>query len=198
MGRMTVRILTVCTGNICRSPYAERVLARQLEEVRPGAFEVRSAGTGALAGHGVDPGSARHLDDRGVPHSDFEARQITEQTLADVDLVIPMEVEHRKIVLSYAPRLLKRAYTLKELARLITSAGQAQPWAQRLAGLSTTEERWAAIPQHLARERGRTRVEPGEDDIADPYRREDAAFDTMAREVDAAVATIVDLERLGG
>ncbi len=191
---MTVRILTVCTGNICRSPYAERVLAHRLEEVRPGAFAVTSAGTGALVGEGVDPGSARHLDGLGVGHSDFAARQLTEGILGEVDLVIPMEVEHRKLVLSYAPRLLKRCYTIKELARLIDSAEQTEPWTQRLAGLATPDERWAAIPQHLARERGRTRVDPGADDIADPYRQSAEKFDVMAREIDAAVDRIVALE----
>jgi protein-tyrosine phosphatase len=191
---MTVRILTVCTGNICRSPYAERVLAHRLEAVRPGVFEVTSAGTGALVGEGVDPGSGRHLDSRGIRHDDFAARQLSERILDEVDLVVPLAVEHRKLVLSYAPRLLKRAYTLKELARLIDSAGQGQPWAERLAGLETPEERWKAIPQHLARERGRTRVEPGGDDVADPYRQSADKFDVMAEEVDAAVERIVALE----
>lgn len=191
---MTVRILTVCTGNICRSPYAERVLAHRLEAVRPGGFEVMSAGTGALVGEGVDPGSARHLDSRQIGHSDFAARQLSERILDEIDLVIPMTVEHRKTVLSYTPRLLKRAYTLKELARLIESAEQAQPWRERLAGLTTPEERWRAIPQHLARERGRARVEAGVDDIADPYRLSAEKFDLMAEEVDAAVERVVALE----
>ena len=148
----------------------------------------------ARAGAAGDPGSARHLDSLGIQHSDFAARQLSEQILGEVDLVIPLEVEHRKLVLSYAPRLLKRAYTLKELARLIDSAEQVEPWSARLAGLTTPEERWAAIPQHLARERGRTHVEPGADDVADPYRQSQDKFDTMAREVDEAVERIVALE----
>lgn len=191
---MTVRILTVCTGNICRSPYAERVLAHRLEAVRPGVFEVTSAGTGALVGEGVDPGSARHLDSRQIGHSDFAARQLSERILDEIDLVIPMTVEHRKTVLSYTPRLLKRAYTLKELARLIESAEQAQPWRERLAGAATPEERWARIPMELARERGLSRVAKGQDDVADPYRLEQSAFDAMAVDIDAAVETIVALE----
>lgn len=191
---MTVRIMTVCTGNICRSPYAQLLLAHRLDEVRPGVFDVSSVGTGALVDQGVDPGSATLLEARGVAHDTFAARQITEQLLQDVDLVLPLTVEHRKTVLSYAPRLLKRTYTLKELARLIESAGHRRPWSERLEGTATPEERWAAIPQHLARERGRTHVEPGADDVADPYRQSQDKFDTMAREVDEAVERIVALE----
>jgi protein-tyrosine phosphatase len=100
---MTVSIITVCTGNICRSPYAERALAHRLDEVRPGSFVVTSVGTGALVGEGIDPGSVRALEARGIRHDGFEARLISEQLLKDVDLVLPMTVEHRRTVLSYAP-----------------------------------------------------------------------------------------------
>ncbi|MEX1907595.1 hypothetical protein L6241_04700 [Janibacter sp. Y6] len=156
---------TVCTGNICRSPYAHLLLAQGLKSVRPGAFEVSSTGVGALVDHSVESGSARHLDAKGITHTDIRARQISEGDLDWIDLMLPMTVEHRKAVLSYAPRLLKRAYTIKEIARLIDSAEQPQPWTGRLAGLETPEERWAAIPTHLARERGRARVAEGVDDV---------------------------------
>ncbi|NYF97379.1 low molecular weight phosphatase family protein [Janibacter cremeus] len=191
---MSVRILTVCTGNICRSPYAHFALQHGLDAVRPGTFEVSSAGTRAMTGNPVDPGSASILQDNGVVHDDFAARQITERMLDEIDIVLPLEVAHRKIVLSYSPRHLKRAFTLKELARLLDSADAREPWTQRLAGLATPEERWAALPSHLARERGLSRVEEGADDIADPYRRPQEVFDRMAAEVDAAVERIVAFE----
>lgn len=191
---MSVRIMTVCTGNICRSPYAHLALGHALEAVRPGVFEVSSAGTQALIGQGVDPGSASILAGHGVAHEGLAARQISERLLESTDIVLPLEVSHRKIVLSYSPRHLKRAFTLKELARLLDSAGEREPWTQRLAGLATPEERWGALPSHLARERGLSRVPDGADDIADPYRQPQEVFDRMAREVDAAIARIVAFE----
>lgn len=191
---MSVRILTVCTGNICRSPYAHLALQHALDAARPGSFDVGSAGTQAMIGNLVNPGSAGILELRGVDHAEFAARQITERMLDDIDIVLPLEVAHRKIVLSYSPRHLKRAFTLKEFARLLDSAEAREPWTQRLAGLATPEERWAALPSHLARERGLSRVADGVDDIADPYRRPQAAFDAMATEVDAAVERIVAFE----
>lgn len=191
---MSVRILTVCTGNICRSPYAQIALQHALDTVRRGAFEVSSAGTQAMIGDPVDPGSARILGSREIPSDSFVARQITERILDDIDIVLPLEVSHRKIVLSYSPRHLKRTFTVKELARLLDSADAREPWTQRLAGLATPEVRWAALPSHLARERGLSRVPDGADDIADPYRRPQAAFDAMAAEVDAAIERIVAFE----
>ncbi|QNF94963.1 low molecular weight phosphatase family protein [Janibacter sp. YB324] len=192
---MSVRIMTVCTGNICRSPYVQLALGHALESVRPGAFEVVSAGTQALIGNPVEPGSASILDAKGITHDHFAARQISERMLDDIDIVLPLEVSHRKIVLSYSPRHLKRAYTVKELARLLDSAHEREPWTQRLAGLTTPEERWAALPSHLARERGLSRAPEGADDIDDPYRQPQEVFDRMAAEVDAAVERIVAFER---
>ena len=192
---MSVRIMTVCTGNICRSPYAQLALGHAFESVRPGAFEIVSAGTQALIGNPVEPGSASILDAKGITHDHFAARQISERMLDDIDIVLPLEVSHRKIVLSYSPRHLKRAYTVKELARLLDSAGEREPWTQRLAGLTTPEERWAALPSHLARERGLSRAPEGTDDIDDPYRQPQEVFDRMAAEVDAAVERIVAFER---
>jgi len=45
------RVLTVCTGNICRSPFLERALQAELDRSwGRGEIEVASGGTGALAG----------------------------------------------------------------------------------------------------------------------------------------------------
>lgn len=192
---MSVRILTVCTGNICRSPYVQHALQHALDAVRPGTFEVSSAGTHALVGNPVDPGSARILEAKGVDPTGFAARQMSERIMQDVDIVLPLEGTHRKVVLSYSPRHLKRAYTPKELVRLLDAAGAREPWTERLAGLATPEERWAALPSHLAQERNLSRVTKGADDIVDPYRRPQEAFDAMATEVDDAVARIVVFER---
>ncbi|MBA4084735.1 MAG: low molecular weight phosphatase family protein [Kytococcus sp.] len=198
MGLMSVRLLTVCTGNICRSPYAHLALQHGLDAVRPGAFEVSSAGTMALIGNAVDPGSASILTSRGVSSETFAARQISEQILEDTDIALPLEVEHRKAVLSYSPRHLKRTFTLKEFVRLLDAADAREPWTARLAGLATVEERWGALPSHLARERGLSRVAEGADNIADPYRQPQEVFDRMAAEVDAAVERIVAFERQFG
>mgnify|MGYP002738687724 CR=1 FL=1 len=45
------RILTVCTGNVCRSPAAERLLEHTLNP----SVTVRSAGTRALVGEPIHP-----------------------------------------------------------------------------------------------------------------------------------------------
>src|SRR6476620_12469959 len=71
-----VRILTVCTGNICRSPVAERLLQAGLDRMKPGAFEVESAGTRAMVGQPVQPSSADIIRSYGGTPEGFAARQL--------------------------------------------------------------------------------------------------------------------------
>ena len=83
-----VRLLTVCTGNICRSPYAAVLLREGLDWARPGAFEVTSAGTHALVGRPMDEGSAVRLQAKGLADDAFRARLITPRLLAEQAAVL--------------------------------------------------------------------------------------------------------------
>ena len=53
-------ILAVCTGNVCRSPAVERLLASKLGPT----VSVRSAGTHALVGHPISEPMAALLRQR--------------------------------------------------------------------------------------------------------------------------------------
>lgn len=111
-----MHILFVCTGNICRSPTAER-LASAL-----GGDELRasSAGTRAVIGHPMHPESAEVLRRLGGDPKGFVARQLKPAIAADADLILTMTTMHRDYVLEYAPRQLRRTFTLTEAVRLIT------------------------------------------------------------------------------
>ncbi|WP_068266722.1 hypothetical protein [Janibacter limosus] len=95
---LTVEVPTCC-GHECASAdrlhrqhlpirYAQLALQAGLDEVRPGAFEVARAGTGALVGNLFDPGSASILDSRGIAHEGITARQIPGQSPQDGVVVL--------------------------------------------------------------------------------------------------------------
>ncbi len=159
-----MRLLFVCTGNICRSPLAERLAAALAEDaLGPGAaaVHVRSAGTEALDGKGMDARSAAALHKLGGDPAGFTARTVTPAMVYGADLILTMTRRHRRLVLAQAPRALRRTFTLPEAADLLSGADltgiRQLPLGQRAAELA---ERLNA---------GRARRRPVEaDDVFDP------------------------------
>ena len=191
------RILTMCTGNVCRSPYAQLVLARELEAVTPGGFVVTSVGTHGLVGQGVDPGSAALLDAAGVDHGEFTARRASASLLEEADLILGMAREHVTWVADEAPRSALGAFTLLQLARLVSALGSDEPWSSRLAHLDPDDvvARWTLVRQTAAASRHRRLVRSlRRNDIPDPYRQGPEQFAAMGRQIDEAVAALLEVE----
>jgi len=85
---VTIRITTVCLGNICRSPIAAAVLADELADLD---VEVDSMGTGGWhVGDPADPRALAALARAGYAW-DHTARQASRQALAGSDLVLAMD-----------------------------------------------------------------------------------------------------------
>jgi len=100
---VTVRLLFVCMGNICRSPTAEAVM-RGL--VRDAGLEdeiaVHSAGTGDWhVGHPPDPRATAAARGRGVV-LEGAARQVTREDLRAFDLVLAADRDNREKLLALA------------------------------------------------------------------------------------------------
>lgn len=167
------RILVVCTGNICRSPAAELLLARDLR----GLAEVSSAGTGALVGHPVDFDTSLLLEERGVTTAGFRARQVTAQMVRDADLVLVAAREHRAAVLQLAPVAVRRTFTLLEFARLASAVAPQPGGGCRLESL--VQAAAAARSHHR-----------GPMDVADPYRRGPDAHLESVTTIERAVSQI--------
>ena len=87
---VSMKILTVCLGNICRSPAAESVLIHELEKAGIEA-EVASAGTSDWhIGNGAHQLTQKVGTERGYEFSSV-ADQITAQHIDEVDLVVAMD-----------------------------------------------------------------------------------------------------------
>lgn len=116
---MSVQILTVCSGNICRSPMAEQILRVQLEPVH--GLEVASAGTIGLTGSPMDERAARLAERLGSRDADAHcARALDIEMVRGSNLVFAMAREHRKAVvelLRAPPARLSPFVNLPELLR---------------------------------------------------------------------------------
>ncbi len=176
------QLLVVCTGNVCRSPAAERLLARALGP----SVLVHSAGTYALAGEPMTAPMARLVEEAGCAAGGFRARQLTEGLVRSADLILTATRDHRSAVVELLPSAVRRTFTLRELARLLTGAElsglPAAPMAERLA---------AALP-HAVAQRGRIQVSPEDDAVIDPFRAPAQVYARSFGSIQTAVAAISD------
>jgi len=184
-------ILVVCTGNICRSPFIERLLQRRLNERRPGsepAIQVRSAGTSALDGWAMDERAAGQLLAYGGDPSGFRARSLTADLVAGSDLVLTATRSHRGSVSALYPKALRRVFTFADFADLVEGVDGLD------ARVADTDPReWVAqVTEEAASKRGlRTPLEPDQADVVDPFGRSDAVFAAMAQQVLASMPAVV-------
>jgi protein-tyrosine phosphatase len=170
-----LHVLFVCTGNICRSPIAERLATAYGARLQIPDFRASSAGTRAVISHPIHPDAALVLEKLGGEVSNFAARQLTSRIASDADLVLTMTRAHRDTVLELAPRQLHRTFTLTEAARLVSECN-----AQNVADLA------ALRPQLAARELS---------DISDPLGQSTEFFATVGSRIADLLPPILELFR---
>ncbi len=98
-----MHVVFVCTGNICRSPIAEKVFVHELE--RAGLADrvrVTSAGTGGWhVGSPADDRAAALLKAEGYPDAHV-ARQVDAEQLG-ADLIVALDNSHRRALQAMVP-----------------------------------------------------------------------------------------------
>ena len=161
------RVMTVCTGNICRSPMAEVVLRRRLAEAGLGdRVEVTSTGiSDEEHGNPIDHRAQRVLREHGYDVPRRAARQVAPTDLTGNDLVLAMTSLH--------------AQALRRLAKTPDVAGRVAMYRSFDPGAPAAER---GASEHLL-------------DIADPWYGGAEDFEVCLEQVEAAADAIVDQVR---
>lgn len=171
-----LRVLFVCTANICRSPYLE-LTARSLSGADSGvAFS--SAGTHGFDSHAMDGAMVATLAEDTA--SGFASRRLTGPILAEADLVLTAEASHRNFILEEFPQHLRKVFTVGQFAAAVE---EHPDLTGRELVAAVGARRTAARREH---------------DIADPYRRGDAAATTAADTMSRMLGVIVPRLASGG
>lgn len=167
-----VRVLFVCTANICRSAYAE-VLSRHLLG-EDDSVTVASGGIHGFVDHRIDEHMGAALAERGVDGSAFRSRRLTLDMVDSADLVLTAETKHRQYLLDDRPAAFRRLFTLGQFEQVLAE----QP--DDLRGRDLLD----------AASRGLKPARP-QDDVVDPYRRGPDAAAAAAEHIDRIVRPVL-------
>jgi protein-tyrosine phosphatase len=184
------RILHVCTGNVCRSPIAERLTRHGLRR-RLGADAacvlVESAGTWGHEGAPMEAHAAAVLTEYHADPSGFIGRELRDEHVIDADLVLTATRDHRAQVISMGHAAGLRTFTLKEFTRLVRAIDPAT--LPDDAGLT---ERARVLVRAAAALRGwLVAPSPEADEVHDPYGAPLPFFRSIGEEIHAALDPVL-------
>ncbi|TFD16296.1 low molecular weight phosphatase family protein [Cryobacterium sp. TMT4-10] len=189
----TFSILTVCSGNICRSPLAEQLLRVGLASWPQ--VQLASAGTIGLTGQGMPEQAADLSRHFGGDPSAHVAQELTEQHLQSADLVFAMSREHRRAIVELMPRAIRYTFTIREFARLIAELTDDDLDGAAALPLDDVAGRLSTLIGLAASQRGAVAplVSADDDDVVDPYRQSDEVYVESARQLVPAINAVTAL-----
>lgn len=153
MSQSKDQIVVVCTGNICRSPMGERLLAHALQnEAEPlRNLKVISAGTHAANGQPASYHSVKALDKVGIDLTDHKSRPVDQAMLERAVAVFCMSQGHRDILVALYPEYAGRIHLFREFLRQPGYADITDPFGMNsVAYQSSLDSMVEAIPSLLA------------------------------------------------
>lgn len=100
MKKSPIKVLFVCLGNICRSPLAEAIFLKRIEELGLAAqITADSCGTGNYhIGQNPDPRTLQSAKAHGIPVN-HKCRQLHENDFSEFDMILAMDESNKKNIL---------------------------------------------------------------------------------------------------
>jgi len=138
-------VLTVCAGNICRSPAAQYLLRQQRPDLH-----ITSAGLTALSGHPISPSVAQLLAQRGIDTGDHRAQPVTEVQVRQAQLILVAELRHKQHIERLYPFARGKVFRICEAQHTDVPDPHRQALAVHQHSLALTEQGVNAWVRHLS------------------------------------------------
>ncbi|MBC7189998.1 threonylcarbamoyl-AMP synthase [Candidatus Aerophobetes bacterium] len=111
-----LRVLFVCTANMCRSVMAEAFFKSFVLPEKEEKFEVYSAGIFALSGSKPSEKTLKTMEKRGINIGEHLSTPLNEKLIKKSDLILVMEKEQKEHILRVFPQAKYKTWLLKEFS----------------------------------------------------------------------------------
>lgn len=129
-----MKVMFICTGNICRSAMAEGMFRKMTENMDN--IEVYSCGVYADTGDYATYNAIEAAKEYNADISSHRATNIRESKIEEMDLILCATISHKQSVICLYPELNGKVFTMKEYAG-IDKEGQdmdiKDPWGYDLS-----------------------------------------------------------------
>ena len=186
-----IHVLFVCTGNTCRSPMAEAML-RRLVEQEGLPIDIKSAGVSTSAGIPTSEKAKQALLAKGITFSG-QSEPVTANLLDWAHYILTMTESHKQTIALNHPQVMDKVYTLKQLAWIDDKheALLAQ-LDQYIAELQTQFQLGQPLDEELRKKAIELEEQLPDFDIVDPFGGSQQHYDEAAQEIEQAVISILE------
>jgi len=183
-------VLSVCMGNICRSPMSERLLVLRLSEALAADGDrvddlllSHSCGLGAWhAGEGMTTATAKELRGRGGTDEGFRSRQIGADKVDISDLILTATTEQVDYIRFNHPEALERTFLIRDFGGLLSHVD-----ADGLPPFAVTPEAVQARGAAIVKAADAVRERSAGSELDDPWGLDGETYRRIADEIDEAL-----------
>jgi protein-tyrosine-phosphatase len=197
MASSLFKLLYVCNGNDARSALAAACTQRlALELDGQILWDITSAGTHAVAGHGLRGEAMVAADALRLDLSDHRATLLTPERCAEPDLILAMSWDQISHIWSLVPQAWDKVFTVKEFIHWAKRAPVRPPI---LFSDRVEQMRDKIIQAHVARKRARADygfwggIRPQDLNLIEPNGKGDEAWQALGHAVHAVVSDVLTL-----
>ncbi len=124
-----MKMMFICTGNICRSAMAHWLMKKKIEEKNIPNVEIYSSGIFAMPGDVSTEEAIEVMEEYGVDLKQHRATLTRNSNIQEMEIILCMTNSHKQNLIQMYPELKNKIFTLKEYVGITKDGAEIKdPW----------------------------------------------------------------------